>query len=132
MTAKYSFILLFFLLLTGPVVSQEEILFESLPDRSEIAQSSVNAMLQDQQGYMWFGTWSGLWRYDAYDFRQFGYDAGLKSSKITCLFEEPGGTLWAGTRNTGLYAFDRGKEVFVPAGIALGCKNQVIAQNITS
>jgi len=132
MTAKYSFILLFFLLLTGPVASQEEILFESLPDRSEIAQSSVNAMLQDQQGYMWFGTWSGLWRYDAYDFRQFGYDAGLKSSKITCLFEEPGGTLWAGTRNTGLYAFDSGKEVFVPAGIALGCKNPVIAQNITS
>jgi len=31
-----------------------------------------------------------------------------------------------------LYAFDSGREVFVPAAEALGCKNPVIAQNITS
>ncbi|MFN5236995.1 MAG: two-component regulator propeller domain-containing protein, partial [Bacteroidota bacterium] len=108
MTAKPIIKVLFFLLLSGPLTGQEEMLFESLPDKSEIAQSSVNAMLQDRQGYLWFGTWSGLWRYDAYDFRQFGHDSGLNSSKITCLFEEPGGTLWVGTRNTGLYAFDSG------------------------
>jgi signal transduction histidine kinase/DNA-binding response OmpR family regulator/ligand-binding sensor domain-containing protein len=132
MTAKPIIKVLFFLLLSGPLTGQEEMLFESLPDKSEIAQSSVNAMLQDRQGYLWFGTWSGLWRYYAYDFRQFGHDSGLNSSKITCLFEEPGGTLWVGTRNTGLYAFDSGKEVFIPANQALGCTNPVMAQNITS
>ena len=132
MTPKPIVTALFLFLLTNLLNGQEDVLFESLPDKSDIAQSSVNAMLQDRQGYLWFGTWSGLWRYDAYDFRQFGYDAGLKSSKITCLFEEPDGTLWAGTRNTGLYAYDRDKEVFIPASQALKCKTPVNTQNITS
>jgi|GEM_PF-3071512 len=60
MTAKLSITFLLILLLTAPATGQEEILFESLPDKSEIGQSSVNAMLQDRQGYLWFGTWSGL------------------------------------------------------------------------
>lgn len=111
---------------------EEGFFFETLPPRSDIGQTAINAMLQDRQGYLWLGTWSGLWRYDAYTFRQFGYPSGLNSSKITCLFEETDGTLWVGTRNTGLYRFNRGREFFEPATQVFRSADTLRSQNITS
>ena len=129
----YWLILVFLSLKASVLLGQKpDVIFETLPPRSDIGQGSINAMLQDQQGFLWFGTWSGLWRYDAYSFRPFGYEAGLSSSKITCLFEEKNGTLWVGTRNTGLYRFDRGREIFEPASAVLPAENTLHAQNITS
>jgi ligand-binding sensor domain-containing protein len=76
-----------------------DFIFESMPPEYEISQGTVNAMLQDRQGYLWFATWSGIWRYDAYTFKQFGRESGLKSSKITDLFEDVDGNIWVVTRN---------------------------------
>ncbi|MCQ2311637.1 MAG: response regulator [Paludibacteraceae bacterium] len=36
-----------------------------------LSQSTVSCILQDSNGYMWFGTWDGLNRYDGYDFVSF-------------------------------------------------------------
>jgi signal transduction histidine kinase/ligand-binding sensor domain-containing protein/DNA-binding response OmpR family regulator len=123
---------LFFLKNVMVSAQTSDFIFESLPPRSDIGPSTINAMLQDKQGFLWFGTWSGLWRYDAYTFRPFGAEAGLNSSKITCLFEASDGALWVGTRNTGLYRFDRGREIFEPAAAVLPADNTLEAQNITS
>lgn len=121
------------LLIASPSKAQEaDFLFETLPPRSDLGQTTINAMLQDQQGYLWLATWWGLWRYDAYSFRQFGPESGLNSSKITCIFEETDGTLWVGARNTGLYRFDRGREFFEPAAQFFQSENVLTAQNITS
>ena len=34
-----------------------------------LSQNTVMAILQDKQGFMWFGTWDGLNRFDGYTFK---------------------------------------------------------------
>ena len=66
-----------------------------------LSQSTVLSILQDQKGFMWFGTQDGLNRYDAYKFKIFklkrGDSTSLPDNNIQTLFESKDGTLWVGT-----------------------------------
>ena len=50
--------------------------FDRLTPESGLSQSSVVTILQDSQGFMWFGTENGLNRYDGYEFEQFRRERG--------------------------------------------------------
>ena len=67
-------------------------------------------MLQDSKGFMWFGTFNGLNRYDGYDFKVFKYNPNdsscLSHNYITALYEDENGNLWIGTSD-GLNRYDR-------------------------
>lgn len=73
-------------------------------------------MLQDSDGYLWIGTWSGLIRYDGYNTTLYSADNSgpgkLRSNKIISLFESDDKTLWVGTMVEGLFAFDRDTQEF--------------------
>ena len=45
--------------------------FRTLDIRNGLSQNTVNAILQDKQGFMWFGTKDGLNRFDGLNFRIF-------------------------------------------------------------
>jgi ligand-binding sensor domain-containing protein len=45
--------------------------FERLSVDDGLAQESVQAIVQDPDGFMWFGTQSGLSRYDGYRFTNY-------------------------------------------------------------
>jgi DNA-binding NtrC family response regulator/ligand-binding sensor domain-containing protein len=72
----------------------------------------VNSIYQDVDGNMWFGVGTvgrgTLARYDGVDFATFTMEGGSTHSSILCVYGEPDGTLWIGTRS-GLYRYD-GKE----------------------
>ena len=53
---------------TPPLAVQRYSLEEGL------SQQDVNAITQDDQGFMWFGTEDGLNRFDGYEFRQLRHD----------------------------------------------------------
>ena len=82
-----------------------------------LAESTVLAITQDAQGYMWFGTQDGLQRYDGYDFQTFRHEAGnpdsLADNYITALAAAPDGTLWVGTIGMGLDRMTPGSASFV-------------------
>lgn len=81
-----------------------------------LAQSSVYAVIQDRQGYMWMATQDGLHRYDGYSFRIFRHDpadpASISSSSVSALHEDREGRLWVGTSGGGISIFDPGEGTF--------------------
>jgi len=91
--------------------------FERLSLEQGLSQSSVNCILQDRQGYMWFGTADGLNKYDGYNFTVYKHDAldstSLSDNWVTSIYEDSASrsTLWIGTGG-GLNRFDCATERF--------------------
>ncbi|MBB6478738.1 two-component regulator propeller domain-containing protein [Spirochaeta isovalerica] len=77
--------------------------------------SSVSAIVQDSRGFMWFGTQSGLTRYDGYSFTTYLNDPfdsnSLPHNQIQTLFMDDNNILWIGTYN-GLCRYDIEKGIF--------------------
>jgi signal transduction histidine kinase/ligand-binding sensor domain-containing protein len=76
-----------------------------------LPQNSVTAMLQDQLGYLWVGTFGGLARFDGVRFTLFesGDLQHLGDNGILSLFESRSGVLWVGTLDGGLIRVQDGK-----------------------
>ena len=69
-----------------------------------LPQSSVIAITQTHDGYLWLGTLNGLVRFDGLRgvvFTEWNAP-GLKSSQIICLFEDSRSNLWVGTQTAGI------------------------------
>lgn len=72
----------------------------------------ANAIVQTHDGYIWVGTYSGLYRYDGAAFERVSPDANISS--VMELFVDSRGRMWIGTNDSGLgcYSPDSGKIVF--------------------
>jgi two-component system sensor histidine kinase ChiS len=81
-----------------------------------LSQSTVHSIVQDSEGYMWFGTEDGLNRYDGYRFTIFRHDprdsTSLSDNFIKSLSVGKTGTLWVGTKK-GLSVWDKENELFI-------------------
>jgi ligand-binding sensor domain-containing protein/two-component sensor histidine kinase len=62
-----------------------------------LPRDSVNAIVTDKNGYLWFGTMEGLSRFDGYEFTNYGVNEGLPHSAVTVLPIARDGSLWFGT-----------------------------------
>ncbi len=84
--------------------------FSQIGPQEGLSQSVIHAILQDSQGFMWFGTEDGLNRYDGYSFVIFRPEPGNPSSIndiwINTIFEDSQGYIWIGTRQGGLNRYD--------------------------
>ncbi len=105
------------LILSFPVLSQnKDIKFKHLSSDDGLSQNFVSSILQDQKGFMWFGTKDGLNRYDGYSFVVYQNDpfdtTTISANYITALYEDSRGYIWVGTLNGGLNCFDRKTEIF--------------------
>ena len=102
--------------LSSAVPQEDKIDSEHLTIEDGLSQSSVFAILQDNRGMMWFGTWDGLNRYDGYRFTIYKYDPhnpqSLSNNEIRALHEDSQGVHWVGTMK-GLNRSDREKESFI-------------------
>lgn len=86
--------------------------FKKLDIENGLSQNTVSSILQDYQGFIWFGTKDGLNRFDGQQFRVFNKGtAGLENDFITTLFEASNGDLWVGT-DAGVYIYNPEKELF--------------------
>ncbi|HVO75615.1 MAG TPA: two-component regulator propeller domain-containing protein, partial [Ignavibacteriaceae bacterium] len=93
----------------------EEIQCTHLTAEDGLSLSVVTSVLQDSRGFLWFGTYNGLNRYDGYNFRIFmpepSNPQSISNHSILDLFEDSKGVLWVGTSN-GLNKFNWKTEKF--------------------
>ena len=92
------------------VVPTERLHFDHIGLEDGLSQSSVMAMLQDNQGFMWFGTEDGLNRFDGQSFETFrpvqGDPTSLSDGWVSSLALDPNGDIWVGTRQGGLNRYN--------------------------
>ncbi|HEY73315.1 MAG TPA: GAF domain-containing protein [Thermoflexia bacterium] len=94
----------------------DDIEFEHISVEQGLSQNTVNCILQDSQGFMWFGTGDGLNKYDGYSFTVYRHDPAdpysLSNNAIKTIYQDQAGALWIGTQGGGLNKFDRETERF--------------------
>lgn len=95
------------LLLFSPTPASAQLsphlLFNKLSIEQGLSQNSVLSIARDRFGFMWFGTESGLNKFDGYNFTVYfpveNDPSSLSNSWINALLTDSDGQLWVGTEN---------------------------------
>jgi ligand-binding sensor domain-containing protein/signal transduction histidine kinase len=77
-----------------------------------LAHNSVNRIVRDARGFLWFATNDGLSRFDGYTFTNYSVEQGLPHRTVTDLLETSRGDFWVATSG-GLVRF---RPDGIPAG----------------
>ncbi len=93
-----------------PGKSVEDYLIRVWNIEDGLPQNSILSLIQSREGYIWFGTQSGLVRFDGVNLSIFNRwnIPTLKNDRILSLFEDQEGTLWIGTDGAGLAGMREG------------------------
>jgi len=98
-----------------PVVEGNDLRFTRLARDQGLSQTRVTHIVQDDLGFIWFGTQYGLNRYDGYRFKVFVHDHSQPDSvggvDILALFKDRTGALWIGCAHS-LDRLDPSTETF--------------------
>ena len=109
--------------------------FTHLSAKDGLSMNSVHSILEDSQGFMWFGTRLGLDRYDGKAFKTFSYDPrnenSIPSSKIIALCEDKDSVMWVGTSASGLSRYNRDLETFKNFTHDPKNPNSLVGDNVT-
>ncbi|HMN17240.1 MAG TPA: two-component regulator propeller domain-containing protein [Ignavibacteriaceae bacterium] len=89
--------------------------FEQLGIEQGLSQSTVYAITQDKQGFIWLGTQDGLNRYDGYNFKIFKEKGNnsISYSVVWSLITDSDGNIWIGTERGGVDLFIPQKGIFI-------------------
>jgi ligand-binding sensor domain-containing protein/signal transduction histidine kinase len=93
-----------------------DIRFAHISTAEGLSQIRVMNIVQDDLGFMWFGTLAGLNRFDGYTFKVFAHERdnpnSLSGVDIESLFKDRDGALWIGSEQA-LDRFDPKTETFL-------------------
>jgi len=112
----------------------EEHSFYKLSIEDGLSSNSVYRIEQDTIGYMWFGTFSGLNRYDGTEIKTYKPEPGnrnsLGSPVIFDLFEDSRHRLWVATDGGGLNLYNRDKDNFTVFSHDLNNDQSISSNNV--
>jgi signal transduction histidine kinase/ligand-binding sensor domain-containing protein/DNA-binding response OmpR family regulator len=113
---RYIVILISFLISTNAFAQQDQIQFSRIDLSNGLSHNQVNSILKDSKGFLWFGTLSGLNRYDGYEFKTFKHEAADTTSIVddfvTDIYELPDHKLYLETRS-GPNIYDNVNQRFI-------------------
>jgi signal transduction histidine kinase/ligand-binding sensor domain-containing protein/DNA-binding response OmpR family regulator len=120
------FVLLITILLFLQANAKPKFKFDRVNIEDGLANNSVRAIFQDNEGYLWFGTLNGLSRYDGKQFKSFVYDLSdsttISNNKIRDIFQDGVGYIWVTTYDNNAHRFDPKTETFINFPVTLGEK----------
>lgn len=83
-----------------PTAEAQNMIFRHYDTANGLSQNTVNSIVQDRQGFMWFATKDGLTRFDGLRFRVFRMtEYGLPSNFVNTICEDTDGNIWIGTEH---------------------------------
>ena len=86
--------------------TQDQRIFYPLTDKDGMPHSEVNAITSDSEGFLWFGTYNGIARYDGYSLATITKDEA-KSLRVVSLYcDSENELLYIGTEGSGLKIMD--------------------------
>ncbi|MFC0777444.1 two-component regulator propeller domain-containing protein [Flavobacterium sp. HJSW_4] len=108
------FLFLFFSIFSIHFSNAQDYYFKHFQVEEGLSNNTVLTSIQDNDGFMWFGTKDGLNRFDGYRFKTYRSKGdpihSLGSNYIQSLHEH-NGTIWVGT-DKGLYHYDKKLDRF--------------------
>lgn len=105
--AKVFFFSIIMILIVS-AANANNIKFQALTTSDGLSQSSINVILQDQSGFMWFGTQNGLNKYDGYRFDNYKMSLNdsntIGGNKINDIVQTSDGLIWI-ANETGISSY---------------------------
>jgi len=118
-SSKLIFYIFLLLMETSIYAEVNKMIFSYYTTDDGLSQNMIDCILKDSRGFIWFGTWYGLNRFDGYNFLVYKNNPNdsnsLNSNFIHALNEDKFGNIWIGTRkglNLFLFDIDRFKNKF--------------------
>jgi signal transduction histidine kinase/ligand-binding sensor domain-containing protein/CheY-like chemotaxis protein len=113
---RITIIFLFILPCNNSSAQYQQLFFEHISAQEGLSHTSVNAIIQDKNGFLWFATYNGLNKYDGYSFKVYQKSdknkTSLSSNDLNFLFEDKEGYIWVSNISSGLDKFDPKTETF--------------------
>lgn len=110
-----------FILSVNTTTAQNSISLQHISTQDGLSQSTIYCMLQDSEGFLWFGTRDGLNKFDGYNFTVYrnkkNDSTSISDNHILSIMEDRKGRIWVGTEigvcvyNKNLNSFHRYEEV---------------------
>jgi len=91
---KRTLLFLFIFILTGYGVVGQELAFRHFAVSDGLASATVYSCMQDDKGYLWFGTESGVNVFNGQKFDHYSVDDGLGDSEIFGVFQDSRRRIW--------------------------------------
>ena len=97
------------------VSAKEHYVIQHYSIKDGMSQNTVMAIMQDKQGFMWFGTWDGLNRFDGYVFETFkamnnGVEAHV-NNRVDLIYEDEAEQIWWTTYDGHYYRLDATRTI---------------------
>lgn len=96
---------------------QAQFRFNYLTINDGLSHNKVNAICQDNKGFMWFGTNEGLNKYDGKNITVYKHDpldsTSIRENLVKNLLVDSHGDLWIGLEGCGLNIYDQNKDAFI-------------------
>lgn len=113
--AKFLFFVLCVILAVQSGAQNPKVKFRHITSNHGLSQDHITAILEDQKGYMWFGTEGGLNKYDGYEFTVYKNipeeENSIRNNYIQDILEDKNGNLLIAV-SSGLDIFDRDQNNF--------------------
>lgn len=99
-----------------------------------MSQGIVHTIIQDKKGFLWFGTWNGLNKFDGYSFKNFktSYKDAyiLNTNRINQIADTKYGDIWCQAYNGRVYLFNNQTEKFID--VLRSIEETIIQNNYTT
>ena len=110
--------------------------FDHLSLEQGLSQATVNAIVQDKLGFMWFGTQDGLNRFDGYSISVYKHKAddtgSISDNGVWCMLRDHLGHLWIGTMRGGLNRYSSTSDKFIAYKQDPGNPHSISENNVIS